>query len=139
MTSLSTALSRSSNSPRNFVPAIERAHVERDDALVLEAFGHVALHDAQGEPFDDRRLADARLADQHGVVLGAPREHLDHAADFLIAADDRVELALPGPLDQVDAVLFERLEFAFGRLVGHAGTAAHGLQRVEHLVLRRSR
>ena len=78
--------------------------------LFLRLSRHVALHDAQGEPFDDRRLADARLADEHGVVLRAPREHLDHAADFLVAADHRVELALLGPLDEVDAVLFERLE-----------------------------
>ena len=88
------------------MPAIERAHVERDDALVLEAFGHVALDDPQGEAFGDGRLADARLADQHGIVLRAAREDLDHAADFLIAADDRIELALPGPLDQIDAVFF---------------------------------
>jgi hypothetical protein len=40
-----------------------------DHALVLEASG-VAAHDALGEPFDDRRLADAGLADQR-VVRGA--------------------------------------------------------------------
>ena len=37
------------------------------------------------------------LADEHGVVLGAPGEHLDDAADLVVAADDRVELALGGP------------------------------------------
>ena len=39
--------------------------------LVLQAFGHVAAHDAQRQAFDDRGLAHARLADQHRVVLGA--------------------------------------------------------------------
>jgi len=48
----------------------ERAHVERDDAFVLQPFGYVAAVDAAGEPFDDRRLTDARFADQDGVVLG---------------------------------------------------------------------
>ena len=52
----------------------ERAEVERDEALVLEALGHVAVHDALGEPFDDGRLAHARLADEHGIVLGAARQ-----------------------------------------------------------------
>ena len=44
------------------------------------------------EALDDRRLADAGLADQHRVVLGPAREHLDHAPDLLVAADHRVEL-----------------------------------------------
>ena len=73
----------------------QRAHVQRDDFLVLQPFGHVAANDAAGEPFDDRGLADTRFADQHRVVLRAAREHLDHAADFLVAADDRIEL-VPG-------------------------------------------
>ncbi len=34
----------------------------------------------------------------------------------LIATDHRIELALLGPLDQVDAVFFQRLEFGFGAL-----------------------
>ena len=38
-------------------------------------------------------LADAGLADEHRVVLGAAREDLDDALDLLRAADDRVELA----------------------------------------------
>ena len=76
----------------------QRAHVERDDALVLQPLGHVAAHDALGQPFDDGGLADAGLADQHRVVLGAARQHLDDAADLLVAADHRVELALRGQL-----------------------------------------
>ena len=51
-----------------------RAEVERDQPAVLEALGHVAGDDPLGEALDDRGLADARLADQHGVVLGAPAE-----------------------------------------------------------------
>ena len=58
----------------------ERAQVERDDPLVLEALGHVAADDPLGEALDDGGLADAGLADQHRVVLGAPAEHLDRRA-----------------------------------------------------------
>ena len=50
----------------------QRAQVERPDAPPLEALGHVARDDALREALDDRRLADAGLADQHRVVLGAP-------------------------------------------------------------------
>ena len=61
--------------------------------LLLQAFRHFAVDDALREAFDDRGLADAGLADQHGVVLRAPLQHLDRAADFLVAADHRIELA----------------------------------------------
>ncbi len=96
----------------------QRTHIERNHPLVFQALRHVALHDAQRQPFGDGRLADARLADQHRVVLRAPREHLNDAADFLIAADHRIELALAGPLDQIDAVFFQCLELSFGILIG---------------------
>ena len=75
----------------------QRAHIERDDAPVLQPFGNVAAHDALGQALHDGGLAHARLADQHRIVLGAPRQHLDHAADLLVAADHRVELALARP------------------------------------------
>ena len=75
----------------------ERAHVQRDHALVLQPLGHIAAHDALRQSLDDGGLAHARLADQHRVVLGAAAEDLDGAADLLVAADDRVELALRAP------------------------------------------
>ena len=71
----------------------ERAQVERHDLAVLEALGHVAAHDPLRESLGDGGLADARLTDEHRVVLGPPRQHLDDAPDLLVAADDRVELA----------------------------------------------
>ena len=87
----------------------QRADVERDHAALAQRLGHVAGDDPLGEALDDRRLADARLADQHRVVLGAAGEHLDHAPDLLVAADHRVELALFGDLGQVAAEALERL------------------------------
>ena len=75
----------------------QRAHVEREQLLVAQALGHVAVDDALRQAFDDGGLADAGLADQHRIVLRAPRQNLDRAADFLVAADDRIELALRAP------------------------------------------
>ena len=106
----------------------QRAHVERDHALVLQAFGHVAAHDAAGQAFHDGGLADARLADQHRIVLGAARKHLDHAADLFVAADHRIELALRGELRQIAAVFFERFVGGFRILSGDALAAADLLQ-----------
>ena len=73
-----------------------RAQVEGHDAAVLEPLGDVALDDAAGQALDDGGLAHARLADEDGVVLGAAGEDLDDPADLLVAADDRVELAVAG-------------------------------------------
>src|SRR6266436_4906867 len=62
-----------------------------------------------GQPLDDRGLADARLADQHRVVLGAPRKHLDHPPDLLVPPDHRVELPRRGQLRQITAILLQSL------------------------------
>ena len=74
------------------------------------------------QPLDDRRLADARLADQHRIVLGAPRQHLDGAPDLLVAADHRIELALGGGLGEVAGVFLERVVGLLG--AGGVGGAA---------------
>ena len=96
------------------------ADVERHQAAVLERAGDVAGDDALREPLGDGGLADAGLADQDRVVLRAAAEHLDDAADLLVAADDRVELALLGALGEVDRVALERLEALLGVLVADA-------------------
>ena len=104
----------------------ERAHVEGHNLLVAKALGNVAADDPLRQSFDDRRLADAGLADQHRIVLRAPREHLDDAADLLVSSDDRIELALARDLGEVPAVALERLVLALGILIGHALRAANG-------------
>ena len=105
-------------------PGEQRTDVERPDTLPLQALGHVAGDDPLRETLGDRGLADAGLADQHRVVLRAARENLDHAPDLLVAADDRVELALLRGLGQVAAELRERLVGALGILARDALPAA---------------
>ena len=122
--SLSTALSRSSNSPRYLEPAISAPTSSAITRRSLQALGHVAGDDPLGQPLGDRGLADAGLADQHRVVLRPAREDLDHAADLVVAPDHRVELALRGSVGQIAAVLLERLELLLGVLVGDAVRAA---------------
>ncbi len=113
----------------------QSAQVERNDAFIAEALRHIALDDPQRQPFGDRRLADARFANQYRIVFRAARQHLDHATDFLIAADDRVELALAGPFDQIDAELSQRLVFVLGTLVGDSRRTADRQQRLPHIVI----
>ena len=102
----------------------QRAHVEREDALAAQRLRHLAVDDAQREALDDGGLADAGLADQHRIVLGATLQHLDGAADLVVAADDGVELAVGGALGEVDGVLLERLPALLGVRVLHGLAAA---------------
>src|SRR5690606_19559673 len=56
-----------------------------------------------GQPLDDGRLTDARLADQSGVVLGPPGKNLHDPLDLSLAADHRVQLPLTRGLSQIEA------------------------------------
>ena len=108
-------------------------------SLVLERIGHVAVDDPLRQPLDDRRLADAGLADQHRVVLGAPRQHLHHPADLLVPADHRVEFPLAGQVGEVAGEPLQRLVLLFRRLVGDAMRAPHLLERRTQLLGARAR
>src|SRR5205823_3293050 len=88
-----------------------------------------AAHDALREALDDRGLADARLSDEHRVVLGAAREHLDDSPDLLVAADHRVDLVLAREVGEVTAVLLERLVLPLRVRVGYPLAAARSRAR----------
>ena len=107
-----------------FRPGDQCAEIERQQLLALQCLGHVAIDDAQREAVDDGGLADARLADQHRIVLGTARQHLDGAADFLIAPDDRVEFSLARQRCYVAGVFLQRVEVRLGiRAVDRAALA----------------
>ena len=98
-------------------------HIQRPKLLVAQAFRHVAIDDAQ-RPFGDGGLADTGFTDQHRVVLGPARQHLHGAADFLVAADDRVDLPRFGGFGQVARVFRQRLIAVLGaRTVSGAALA----------------
>ncbi len=112
----------------------ERAEVQPHQPFVFQAVRHVTGDDAPSETFDDGGLAHTRLADEHGVVLRATREHLDAAPDFGIAANHRVQFVLRGELGEVAAVFFQRFVSGFGIGARDALVAAHFGQRLEELV-----
>ena len=87
-------------------PAPRRTGPTWRQFLHAQAAG-IALDDLLGQALHHRRLADAGLAHQHGIVLGAPAQHLHHPLDFLLPADHRVEPALPRRGGQVPAELVE--------------------------------
>ena len=98
------------------------AEVQRVELLVLERLGHLAVDDVEGQALGDGGLAHAGLADEHRVVLGAPREDLHDALDLFLAPHDRVQLAVLGGLGQVAAELVEHQRV--GALAGLPAAAA---------------
>ena len=96
----------------------ERAHVEGEYGLVLEAVGHVAAHDALRQPLGDGGLADARLAYQDGVVLGFAGEDTHDVSDLGVAADDGVELVVTRALHKIRAVFIQRVVGALRVVAG---------------------
>ena len=131
----------------------ERAHVQREHGGSRQHFRHFAFHDALGEPFRDRGLADAGLAHEQRIVLLATAQHLDGAVDLGVAADHRVDLALARLLVEVDAIGLERVALLLGVVaalglgllidaahrprLGHAGPLGNAMADVVHGVIPR--
>src|SRR5581483_1381221 len=101
----------------------DRRHVKRQHPVVTERIRALAVGNELRESLNDRRLAHARLANEHGVVLLAPGEHFHHTLDFLRATDGGVELPLGRELRQVTTEVIQRrslrlLLSSFRRRVG---------------------
>jgi hypothetical protein len=94
--SLRTAFRRSSNSPRYFEPASSAPMSSAMTRPVAQRLGHVAGLDALGEALDDGGLADAGLADEHGLFLVRRLRTWMTRRISSSRPDDRVELALLG-------------------------------------------
>ncbi len=105
---------------------LQCADVEREQPNVAQWRRHVARGDSQREAFDDGRFADAGFAGENRIVLPPPHEDIDNLPDFLVAADDRIDLALAGLLGEVGRELLQRFFAAHrGRLHRAAGFARH--------------
>jgi hypothetical protein len=85
----------------------QRTEIEGVELLAGDGLGHLALDDGLREAFDDRCLADAGFADEHGVVLGATRQDLHDTLDLFLAPDHRIELVLACMLREVPTELVE--------------------------------
>ena len=96
-------------------PGDDERNIERQDALVGEEVRNVAVDDLLRQAFDDRRLPNARLADQHGVVLRAPAQYLLDALDLEVASDQRIELILHRRFGQVPREFGEQRRFLDAR------------------------
>jgi hypothetical protein len=81
--------------------------VQREHPPTGKSLGHLVVDHPLGDAFDDGGLANAGVSDEHGVVLGAPGQHLYGGLYLVGPPDDRIQLALTGHLGEVPAVLVE--------------------------------
>src|SRR6516164_9511594 len=119
-----------------FCSGHEGGEVQGDNPLGLQHVRNVASNDALRQAFHDGRFADPRFAYQYRIVFGAPRKNLHHAANLFVAADDRIELLLPGQFRQVASILFQGRVSSFGILRRHPLRAAHSSQRLKNRFVR---
>ncbi len=134
-----TSFSTAFRSVLELAPVLGTGHqgpeIEGDDLFVAQGLRDIAVDDALGQAFDDGGLADPGLADQYRVVLGAAGKDLDDPADFVVTADDRIELALAGDIGEVSGIFLQGLVLAFRVLVGDPLVAAHPGQGLQETVL----
>ena len=90
----------------------DQRKVQRQHALVREKARHFAVRDALRQAFDDRRLAHARLADQHWIILRAPAQNLNRALQLAFASHQRIELPVHRSLRQIAAELRQQTRLA---------------------------
>ena len=95
------------------------------------------MNDSPRQPFHDRRLAHARLANQHRVIFRPPGKHLDYATNLLVAPDHRVKLSTPREFREVLRILLQRLELCFRILIRHPLASTHRRQALQHCIVRR--
>ena len=81
--------------------------VQGHQALVFQQFRHFTRLDFQGQALGHSGFAHTGLADEHGVVFRAAAQDLDDPLDLVLAANDRVDLALGGQLGQIPAELIQ--------------------------------
>ena len=112
------------------------SHIERHNALVLEAFRHITVHDALRKPFGNRRFSYTRFSYENRIILGAAGKDLHHTPDLFVSADYRIELAAPRHFSEIAAVTGERLVFVFRILVGNALASPDINEYRENVVLR---
>ena len=109
----------------------QRAQVERIQGRVFEDLRHLAFVDGERQAFRERSFPYTGLADVDRVVLPPPAEDLDGPLDLRLAAHERVEPAVGGARDQIDAIGGERI-------VGQAAVLVVALRlRVQLVVVSR--
>ena len=113
----------------------QSTHIEGEYRLVLQPFRYVSIEYSLCQALYDCRLTDARFTDEYRIVLGPSGKDLDRMPDFRISANDRIEVAVPRHLEQITAVLVQRIVVFFRILARYSLIAPDFIERVQETVL----
>ena len=91
----------------------QHAHVEHVDRAILQDIRNFALDDLARQSFCNGSFANAGIAHKQRIVLRTPAQDLNGAVDFILAANERINLAFSRFLVEVYAVGLKRITIAF--------------------------
>ena len=92
----------------------QRTHIQGENGLVFQTFGHVAAHNPLRKPLHDCGLAHAGFAYQHGIVLRLAGKYPDDVPYLVVASDDGVEFLLFRAFHEVETVFVQGVVSVFG-------------------------
>ena len=117
----------------NTCPLNQADDIQADDFLALQFVGDRSIHNLLGKAFYNGCLTNPRLSNEDRVVFGPAVEDFDDPSDFLVAANDRVNISFPGNFRDIDTKLIQqalrllrRLRTAASILAATAITASLG-------------
>ena len=97
----------------------KRTHIKAENSLVFKPLGHIAADYSLRKALGDSSLADAGLADKHGVVLGFSRKNTNDISYLRVTADNGIKLVFARTLDKVGAVFRKCVVSIFGVVTGY--------------------
>ena len=107
--------------------------IQADDLLALQFVRNRSIHNLLGQAFYNGCFTNPWFPNEDRIVFGSAVEDFDDPSDFLVAADDRVNISFPGNFRDIDTKLIQqtlrllrRLLTAASILVATAITASLG-------------
>src|SRR5262245_41187878 len=71
--------------PAVFGSGNDQGEIQYEDAFIRKKGRNLAVDDALSQTLNNRRFSDAGIANEHGIVLGATAQNLNHTIDFVVA------------------------------------------------------
>ncbi len=84
----------------------QRTDIQRVNGAIGHHFRHIALHDTPGQPFGNRRFADAGFPHQQRVIFTATTQDLDRAFQFFFTTNQRIDAAHASKLVKIRREVF---------------------------------